>query len=393
MNKQQGKAPQIRFPEFKDAWEKKKLNEIIEINPTNTILPERFIYIDLESVTDGKLLKENEVYKNNAPSRAQRVLKRKDVLFQMVRPYQKNNLYFDREGDYVASTGYAQIRTQQIAMFIYQYLHFQKFVDKVILRCTGTSYPAINSTDLSNIEISFPTLPEQTRIASFFTVLDKKIAEIKQKKSLLELYKKGIMQKLFSQELRFKDENGKEFPKWEKKKLRDVVEFRNGKAHEQDISEDGKYIVVNSKFISMEGEVKKYSDTQICPLEVGEIVMVMSDVPNGKALAKCFYVDENDKYTLNQRICALKATAVEPKFLLYILNRNRYYLMFDSGVGQTNLTRDEVLNCPLEIPKEKKEQVKILNFISSIDAKIEVAKNQLEQTQRFKMGLLQNMFI
>ena len=67
--------------------------------------------------------------------------------------------------------------------------------------------------------------------------------------------------------------------------------------------------------------------------------------------------------------------------------------MFDSGVGQTNLTRDEVLNCPLDIPKEKKEQVKLLNFISSIDAKIEVAKNQLEQTQRFKKGLLQKMFV
>ena len=200
------------------------------------------------------------------------------------------------------------------------------------------------------------------------------------------------MQKLFSQELRFKDD-GKDFPKWEKKKLRDVVEFRNGKAHEQDISEDGKYIVVNSKFISMEGEVKKYSDTQICPLEIGEIVMVMSDVPNGKALAKCFYILENDKYTLNQRICALKSVSIEPKFLMYILNRNRYYLMFNSGVGQTNLTKDEVLDCPLNIPKEKKEQLKILSLISNFDDKIEVTKTQFELTQRFKTGLLQNMFI
>ncbi len=119
----------------------------------------------------------------------------------------------------------------------------------------------------------------------------------------------------------------------------------------------------------------------------------MSDVPNGRALAKCFYVDKNDTYTLNQRICGLKATAVESKFLFYILNRNRYYLMFDSGVGQTNLTKDEVLNCPLYIPKEKTEQIKIMNFISSIDSKIEVAKNQLEQMQYYKKGLLQKMFV
>jgi len=269
----------------------------------------------------------------------------------------------------------------------------------------------INNAYVLHDRIFAPSISEQTRIASFFTILDKKIAQLKQKKNLLEQYKKGVMQKLFSQEteergsrtplknnkiseqLRFKDENGYEFPKWEKKYLRDLVEFRNGKAHEQDISEDGKYIVVNSKFISMEGEVIKYSDSQICPLEFGEITMVMSDVPNGKALAKCFFVDENDRYTLNQRICALKAISIEPRFLQFILNRNRYYLLFDSGVGQTNLTKDEVLNCPLKVPSSREEQKKILNFINSINSKIDFAKNQIQQTQEYKKGLLQNMFV
>ena len=384
--------PQLRFSEFSEEWKEAKLKDLAEINPSTKTLPESFIYIDLESVEDGALQKENMIYKNEAPSRAQRVLEKEDVLFQMVRPYQMNNLYFDREGDYVASTGYAQIRTTQSPMFIFQYLHFQKFVDRVIERCTGTSYPAINSTDLSNIEISFPTIPEQKRIASFFEVLDKKISELKQKKNLLEQYKKGAMQKIFSQELQFKDEKGKDFPKWENKLLRDLVEFRNGKAHEQDISENGKYIVVNSKFISRDGEVKKYSDTQICPLELGEIVMVMSDIPNGKALAKCFLIDANDTYTLNQRICALKAKTVEANFLIYILNRNKYYLMFDSGVGQTNLTKDEVLDCPLYIPQSREEQTKIYKLLLSLDKKISSTNLQIVRTEQYKKGLLQKMF-
>ncbi|MFM2191278.1 MAG: hypothetical protein RLZZ118_235 [Bacteroidota bacterium] len=143
----------------------------------------------------------------------------------------------------------------------------------------------------------------------------------------------------------------------------------------------------------MEGEVKKYSDTQICPLMKDEIVMVMSDVPKGKALAKCFLIDEDNKYSLNQRICSLKAYGIEPGFLLYILNRNKYYLLFDSGVGQTNLTKDEVLNCPLYFPSDRKEQIKILNFIKQIDKKIENTKIQIQQTQAYKKGLLQNMFI
>ena len=143
--------PQLRFPKFKGEWEKKKLGEVAEINPTNKTLPNKFIYIDLESVSNGELLKENEITSENAPSRAQRILEVDDVLFQMVRPYQKNNLFFDKSGTYVASTGYAQIRTKQNPKYLFQYLHFQTFVDKVIERCTGTSYPSINSTDLSNI--------------------------------------------------------------------------------------------------------------------------------------------------------------------------------------------------------------------------------------------------
>ncbi len=182
--------------EFGD-WEEKKLGEVCEINPSNKTLPERFIYIDLESVSNGILLKENEIQNKEAPSRAQRVLLQNDILFQMVRPYQMNNLYFNKNGNYVASTGYAQIRTKQNSMYIYQYLHFQKFVDKVIERCTGTSYPAINSTDLSNIEIILPSLKEQTLIANFLTSIDEKINHTQTEITKTEVWKKGLLQKMF----------------------------------------------------------------------------------------------------------------------------------------------------------------------------------------------------
>lgn len=96
-----------------EDWEVVKLGKVTKINPNNKNLPENFIYIDLESVVKGKLLKQNFISKYEAPSRAQRVLKKNDILFQMVRPYQMNNLFFEFDGDYVASTGYAQIRTNQ----------------------------------------------------------------------------------------------------------------------------------------------------------------------------------------------------------------------------------------------------------------------------------------
>jgi len=118
-------------------------------------------------------------------------------LFQMVRPYQKNNLYFDKDGDYVASTGYAQIRTKNSSMFIFQYIHYQNFVDKVIERCTGTSYPAINSTDLSNISIEFPSLSEQIKIGNFLSAIDNKINHCGLQLEKMEGWKKGLLQRMF----------------------------------------------------------------------------------------------------------------------------------------------------------------------------------------------------
>ena len=125
------------------------------------------------------LKKGNYYFKNielqDAPSRAQRLLAKGDVLFQMVRPYQQNNYYFNLSGEYVASTGYAQIRTKLDSKFIYYALHEKTFLDEVMNRCTGTSYPAINSSDLSSIEILIPCLEEQTKIANFLSSIDQKL--------------------------------------------------------------------------------------------------------------------------------------------------------------------------------------------------------------------------
>ncbi len=181
------------FPE----WEEKKLGEVAEINPSNADLPKDFIYIDLESVKQGKLKEEKPIKKGSAPSRAQRILRKNDILFQAVRPYQQNNLFFDLEGQYVASTGYAHIRTVQNPLFLYYSLFTSAFLNKVLARCTGTNYPAINSTDLGKIKVCIPSLPEQQKIADFLTSLDKVIESKDQQIAHVEQWKKGLMQRLF----------------------------------------------------------------------------------------------------------------------------------------------------------------------------------------------------
>jgi type I restriction enzyme, S subunit len=179
-------------------WEKKKLGEVAEINPRSEKLPQSFIYIDLESVVQGRLNKEERISLEGAPSRAQRLLKKNDILFQMVRPYQKNNYFFvSDKTDYVASTGYAQIRTKNNSLFLYQFLHEETFVNKVIEKCTGTSYPSINSSDLSIINIDIPSIKEQDKIADFLNALDEKINRTENQIQQTELYKKGLLQNMF----------------------------------------------------------------------------------------------------------------------------------------------------------------------------------------------------
>ncbi|MBD2176680.1 restriction endonuclease subunit S [Pseudanabaena sp. FACHB-1998] len=178
-------------------WETYKLKDIVNINPKSAKLPDSFIYIDLESVKDGYLLFENRIELETAPSRAQRLLQKNDILYQTVRPYQRNNLLFDKSGDYVASTGYAQIRTDQNTKFIFQLLYSDDFVNDVLARCTGTSYPAIDSTSLSEIQVNIPDIPEQTKIANFLTSIDEKITEAQTYLDTVKQYKQGLLQQLF----------------------------------------------------------------------------------------------------------------------------------------------------------------------------------------------------
>ena len=121
--------------------------------------------------------------------------------------------------------------------------------------------------------------------------------------------------------------------------------------------------------------------------------MVMSDLPNGKALAKCFYINEDNKYTLNQRICLLRIKSnVNTQYLYYKINRNPYYLKFDDGVNQTNLKKEDILNLQIHLPSIE-YQNKYAKILSTFDKKIIYENNKLSKLELLKKGLMQNMFI
>ena len=232
--------PKIRFKGYNEDWEQRKLNEVAEFNPKSD-LPESFEYVDLESVVGTEMVSHRTESKETAPSRAQRLAQTGDVFFQTVRPYQRNNYLFTKpDNNYVFSTGYAHMRPKIDAEFLMCFLQTDSFVKVVLDNCTGTSYPAINSNDLSNLEIDLPTSEdEQRRIGCFITNLDHLITLHQHKCDETKKLKKCMLQKMFPK-------NGKKVPEirfdgfandWEQRKLGDIIEVCSGRDYKH--LEDG----------------------------------------------------------------------------------------------------------------------------------------------------------
>lgn len=158
------------------------------------------------------------------------------------------------------------------------------------------------------------------------------------------------------------------------KKLHDVANYKDGAAHEHIMGEDGQYIVTKVKFISSDGAYKMFSDIRLSPVEKDDVIMVMRDLPNGKSLAKCFLIDKDNTYTINQRVCSLTCdrSLLLPKFLYYVLNSNKQLLKYDTGYNQTHLKKQWILNINVPVPPlpVQAEIIRILDAFNDLIASL-----------------------
>jgi type I restriction enzyme S subunit len=188
-----------RFEGFSEPWKVLPLSSVCKINPNSNKLPEKFLYIDLGSVQDGSLGQHLKYIKReDAPSRAQRVLQDNDVLFQTVRPYQKNNFFFNLGDGYVASTGYAALRANESSRYLYHFLQSNSFIKEVLRMCTGSNYPAITSSDLGKIKVNFPSFDEQNRIEEVLTAADNEIRALEASRKLLQNQREYLINNMVS---------------------------------------------------------------------------------------------------------------------------------------------------------------------------------------------------
>lgn len=385
-------VPKLRFKEFDGEWEINLLKDIAKINPKSEALDDRFEYIDLEAVSNGLLINSKIIDKIQAPSRAQRVVSKNDILYQTVRPYQKNNLFIDFENknlQIVASTGYAQIRTDNKidAKWLYQAINTSKFTHNVLLKCTGTSYPAINSSDLGEIEVKFPELKEQLKIGLFFEKIDKKIQLQQQKIDLLQEQKKGYMQKIFNQEIRFKDEKV-EYPEWQNKSIDEVAKIIMGqspdsKAYSEDpantVLVQGNADLKNGKIVP---RIYTSQLTKIC--EIGDIILTVR-APVG-IVAKC-----NIPACIGRGVCAIKAD----DFLFYYLdyyNMTSQWAKLSQGSTFESVNSNDIKNIVVPQPCEE-EKMKISKFFKRLMERIQLEEAKLLELKLQKQGFMQQLFV
>ena len=195
-------TPEIRFKGYTDKWQVKELGEVAIFNPPNQPLKELFYYIDLESVEKGFLKIKEQVTKRMAPSRAQRTLEFNDILFQTVRPYLQNHYLFKKNtqnNQWVASTGYALLRPKIYPELLYTMLLSKGFMQEVMQRCTGSTYPAINSKKMADIKVGCSSVQmEQQLIGDLFILLDNQLNKTSTKLTKLRNIKQSLLQKMFA---------------------------------------------------------------------------------------------------------------------------------------------------------------------------------------------------
>jgi type I restriction enzyme S subunit len=413
MEKLQSKKPLIRFPEFNDPWEHKRLCELLsEAKKRNVDL--KYGKEEVLSVS-GELGIVNQI-EHLGRSYAGVSVHQYHVVEVGDIVYTKSPLKANPFGIIKINNGKAGIVSTLYAVYkVNKQTAYGPFIDyyfsldantnrylRPLVKKGAKNDMKINNAYVLHDRIFAPTIPEQKRIATFFTVLDKKIAELKEKKHLLEQYKKGVMQKLFTQELRFKDENGKDFPKWEKTKVGKIADVYAGATPSTLKSEywNGNIRWMNSGELNLKrvSEVEnritelglKKSSTKLLPKNCVLIGLAGQGKTRGTVAMNLI------ELCTNQSIAAIlpNPEKYDSEFLYHNLDRRYFELRIlskgDGGRGGLNLQIIKSLDVQLPSLMEQK---RISGFILSLDRKIEHIQVLVTKTQQYKKGLLQNMFI
>ena len=315
------------------------------------------------------------------------VLKEGDIVMALTRPILNKKLKIARLGKEhtgaLLNQRVGKINTDNNIDFVRQKLQSYKLLSQIEARIAGTDPPNLSPSEINSIKISIPSISEQQKIAAFLSAVDNKLEQLTKKKELLEEYKKGVMQKIFSQELRFKDDNGNNYPDWEENKLGEVCNIKKGKQlNKIELTEAGLYPALNGG-INPSGYTDKWNTEKE--------TITISEGGNS-----CGFVNlSKTRFWCGGHCYALLELQknINFKYLFQILKFLENQIMrLRVGSGLPNIQMKEINKFLVKLP-EIAEQQKIASFFSSLDSKIELVNTQIENTNAFKKGLLQQMFV
>lgn len=386
-------VPELRFPEFDGEWEEKNLeevsNKVTEKNRSNE-LSETFTnsaeygIISQQDYFDKAISNEKNLSNYYIVKKDDFVYNPRISNFAPVGPIKRNKL--NRSG--LMSPLYYVFRTFNINMD-YIGTYFETIYWHKFMKLNGDSGArsdrfAIKDSVFQTMPIPYPIIEEQQKIGEFFSKLDRQIELEEQKLAKLEEQKKGYMQKLFSQELRFKDQDGNDYPKWEKKFIKDIFIFENNrrKPITSSLREKGLYPYYGATGII--DYVKDYLFNNEERLLIGEDGAKWGQFENSSFIA-------NGQYWVNNHAHVVKSNNHNLYFMNYYLNFKELRT-FVTGNAPAKLTHANLCNINLEIPCLN-EQDKISALLKSIDKKMNNQINKIVLLKRRKQGLLQKMFV
>ena len=396
--------PSLRFPEFEGEWEVKKLGEVCDIIGGGT--PET----NKEEYWNGKInwftpteIKSNYVSKSirtisklGLQKSSAKILPIGTILLTTRATIGEVSIALE---ECTTNQGFQSLVTKSNNnIFIFNWIKENKH--ELISRANGSTFPEISKTEIEKIQIQIPKLPEQTKIASFLTAVDDKLQALKQKKTLLEQYKKGVMQKIFLQELRFKDANGNDYPDWEEKKLGEVFYSEKGKGISKNkVAVDGNFeCVLYGELYTKYNEViynvvSKTNEIDGIKSKVGDLLIPSSTTTTGIDLANVTALNKDD-VLLGGDITVLRTNnEINNVFYAYYLSNYKKEEIASYAQGSTivHLYYSHIKDMEIHL-LSLSEQTKIANFLSAIDDKINHCQAQIEKMEVWKKGLLQQMF-
>lgn len=412
--------PVLRFAEFQGNWTISQLGDLLEfkngINASKDQYGSGYKFINVLDILNNDFITHDKIV--GSVNVEQRIVDKYpvdygDILFQRSSETREEvgtaSVYLDKK--HTATFGGFVIRGRKTGEYEPVYLNYLLKTDlsrnQITSKSGGSTRYNVGQGILSSIKLPFPTLPEQQKIAAFLTTVDSKLQGLKKKKELLEQYKKGVMQKLFSQALRFKparplggDESGNPYPNWEKKKLGEIAERKTRKNKDNSINN----VFTNS---ASQGIVNQRD-------------FFDKDIANQSNLLNYYVIEKND-FIYNPRISNLapvgpigrnhlETGVMSPLYSVFqIMEGNLDFLEyffattywheylnsianFGARFDRMNITTKDFYLMPIPFPCTE-EQTKIANFLTAIDQKIAQVNTQLTQTQTWKKGLLQKMFV